>query len=64
MLGAVAAGAFSDLAAAMPAMSSVKMTYQPDPGARALHAARFDAFLVLQATARDIRTATEAALAG
>ena len=64
MLGAVAARAFPDLAAAMPAMSSVKTTYQPDPGARALHAARFDAFLVLQSTARDIRTATEAALAG
>ncbi|WP_265499840.1 FGGY-family carbohydrate kinase [Paracoccus beibuensis] len=64
MLGAVAAGAFPDLATAMPAMSAVQVTYHPDQGVRALHVARFSAFLALQATARDIRAATDAALAG
>lgn len=64
MLGAVAAGAFADLATAMPAMSAVQVTYRPDQGVRALHVARFSAFLALQSTARDIRAATEAALAG
>ncbi|WP_410218990.1 FGGY-family carbohydrate kinase [Paracoccus sp. (in: a-proteobacteria)] len=64
MLGAVAAGAFPDLATAMPAMSSVQATYRPAAGAiEDLHAARYEAFLTLQGTARDIRAATDAALA-
>ncbi|MDP3342012.1 FGGY-family carbohydrate kinase [Frigidibacter sp.] len=64
MLGAVAAGAFPDLGAAMPVMSSVQSTYHPGAGATGhLHRARYDAFLALQAAARGIRAATDAALA-
>ncbi|RJL21809.1 FGGY-family carbohydrate kinase [Paracoccus siganidrum] len=57
MLGAVAAGVHPDLHAAMPAMSRIKASCAPDPASRALQDARFDAFLALQATARDIRKA-------
>ncbi|WP_019997603.1 FGGY-family carbohydrate kinase [Aureimonas ureilytica] len=55
MLGAVAAGLHADLAAAMPAMARVGLHCEPDPGARALHEARYRAFLALQGTARAIR---------
>ncbi|TKA98300.1 ribulokinase [Cereibacter changlensis] len=64
MLGAVAGGIFSDLEAAMPAMSSVQITHHPAPDSRALHAARYQAFLTLQATARDLRDVVDAALKG
>ncbi|MBT9385040.1 FGGY-family carbohydrate kinase [Pseudooceanicola sp. CBS1P-1] len=59
MLGAVAAGAFPDLPTAMPALSRVATLCQPDTGLKALHDARYRAFLALQSTARDIRHALE-----
>lgn len=57
MLGAVASGIFPNLQAAMPAMSRVAATCYPDAGSRALQDARYQAFLLLQKTARDIRAA-------
>lgn len=57
MLGAVAQGYYPDLPAAMPAMSRVAKRCTPAGGRiRALHDARYGAFLALQQTARDIRT--------
>lgn len=62
ILGAVAAGAFSDIPAAMAALSSVETTHQPATGAiRTLHDARYGAFLKLQQVARDIRGDMEGA---
>ncbi len=58
MLGAVASGVYPTLQAAMPAMSRVATTFRPVAGRRALHDARYAAFLLLQKTARDIRAAT------
>ena len=56
ILAAVAAGAFPDIASAMPAMSFIEETYEPASGAiRQLHDRRFDAFCRLQSTAREIR---------
>ncbi len=56
MLGGVAGGLFGDVRSAMARMSQVSRTYQPDAGAiAALHDVRFDAFLKLQAVAREIR---------
>lgn len=56
MLGAVAAGAHPDLQTAMPAMSRVAASCTPAGGPIAgIHDARFDAFLTLQKTARDLR---------
>ncbi|RJL00932.1 ribulokinase [Paracoccus aestuarii] len=56
MLGAVASGGYPDLARAMPAMSRVARTHDPATGrTRALHEARFAAFVTLQDTARQIR---------
>ena len=60
MLGAVAGGVFADLATAMPAMSRVAARCAPDPASRALQDARYDAFLALQRTAREIRNAAAA----
>jgi D-ribulokinase len=57
MLGAVAAGAFPDLATAMPHMSSVGPKHQPDAAVSGVHAARYAAFCKLQAAASDIRLA-------
>lgn len=57
MLGAVAAGVHPDLATAMPAMSRIAASCAPDPGSRALQDARYDAFLTLQRSAREIRKA-------
>lgn len=57
MLAAVAAGLHPDLARAMPAMSRVAASCTPDPAARALQDARYDAFLTLQRSAREIREA-------
>jgi len=63
ILGAVAAGAFPDIRTAMPAMSSVLTSYAPATGPiRQLHEARYEAFMTLQATAREIRNQTAAAL--
>ena len=60
MLGAVAAGVYPDLQAAMPAMSRIATRCTPDPGAADVHAVRYAAFLSLQQTARDIRAAMAA----
>jgi D-ribulokinase len=65
MLAAVAAGAYPDLQAAMPAMSSVAGRSEPATGViRALHDARYQAFLKTQTLARGIRTDIEPLLAG
>ncbi|WP_062224202.1 FGGY-family carbohydrate kinase [Aureimonas sp. D3] len=61
MLGAAAAKLFDGLKAAMPAMSHVGARCEPDSGVRALHDARYSAFLRLQETARSIREAEAAA---
>nr|WP_184045592.1 FGGY-family carbohydrate kinase [Roseospira visakhapatnamensis] len=54
ILGAVAAGAFPDMPAAMAAMSSNASVYTPATGAlRAYHDRRFDLFEAFQALARD-----------
>jgi D-ribulokinase len=56
MLGAVAAGRYPDLLAAMPAMSRIGDSYPPAGGAmRGFHDKRYAAFLALQAAARAIR---------
>ncbi|MGQ3211424.1 MAG: FGGY-family carbohydrate kinase [Shinella sp.] len=56
ILGSVAGGAFSDVRAAMTALSATDRTYYPASGdAVALHARRYDAFTRLQALAREIR---------
>lgn len=61
MLGAVAAGIYPDLKAAMPAMSAIALQCQPASGAlRSLHDRRYRAFLQLQTVAREIRMAAEA----
>ena len=60
MLGAVAAGLFPDLLTAMPAMSRIATRCAPDPASRARQDARHAAFLALQSTARQIRTAMAA----
>ena len=52
ILGAVAAGAHSDMPAAMAAMSRPGRQYRPDPRAAALHAARFATFRALQSALR------------
>ncbi|MET0748853.1 MAG: FGGY-family carbohydrate kinase [Rhizobium sp.] len=60
MLAAVAAGAYPDLTAAMPAMSNIALRCQPAAGAtRLLHDSRYRAFLSLQKVARDIRLDVE-----
>lgn len=64
MLGAVAAKAFPNLQAAMPAMSSVAGRDEPAAGAvRTLHEARYQAFLKTQKLAREIRNEMEPLLA-
>ena len=56
MLGAVAAGAFDDLPAAMTAMSRVATRSTPSGGRTALlHGARYDTFLAFQTLARESR---------
>ncbi|MBN9047443.1 MAG: FGGY-family carbohydrate kinase [Rhizobiales bacterium] len=56
MLGAVAAGAYADLAAAMHAMSELGAVNPSDAARREWHDRRFEAFTLLQATARRIRS--------
>lgn len=58
MLGAVAAGTYPDLMAAMPAMSRIDSSAMPDPDFQKIHQARYDAFLALQNAARAIRSAS------
>ena len=60
MLGAVAAGGYPDLAAAMPAMSALGDAYRPAVAERARHDRRYAAFLALQEAGRAIRKLTEA----
>jgi len=56
MLAAVAAKLYPDLQAAMPAMSTVAGRSEPVPdAARALHEARYQAFLRIQTLAREVR---------
>ncbi|WP_172121635.1 MULTISPECIES: FGGY-family carbohydrate kinase [unclassified Devosia] len=55
MLGAVACYLYPDLQTAMPAMSRVAARCLPNPDLRALQDFRYQAFLTLQATARDLR---------
>ncbi|QNQ64095.1 FGGY-family carbohydrate kinase [Brucella sp. 6810] len=55
MLGAVASGAYPDLVTAMQAMSELGARNRPDAGRAKWHAHRFEAFMLLQATARKIR---------
>lgn len=63
MLGAVAAGSYPDLQTAMPAMSRVETQCHPAEDLnRRLHDNRYQAFLTLQRTAREIRQSTMALL--
>ena len=63
MLGAVAAGSYPDLQTATPAMSRVETRCHPAEGLkRRLHDNRYQAFLTLQRTAREIRQSTTALL--
>lgn len=55
MLGAVAANAFSDLGAAMEAMSELGEVIRPNLECANWHERRFEAFTMLQATMRRIR---------
>ncbi|WP_313617606.1 FGGY family pentulose kinase, partial [Agrobacterium sp.] len=60
MLAAVAARTYPDLQKAMPAMSAVAGRSEPATGkVRALHEARYRAFLRIQTLARDLRTDLE-----
>jgi D-ribulokinase len=58
ILGAVAAGQHSDVAAAMSSMSAIGETYQPNPMAAEWHEKRFKAFEMLQQTARIIKSSS------
>ena len=55
ILGAVAAGRFADMTHAMSSMSELGEVYRPDPGLAGWHQRRFEAFELLQRTARSIR---------
>lgn len=55
ILGAVAAGRFETLDAAMAAMSEIEVVYAASPATRAWHEARFHGFETLQAAYRAIR---------
>ena len=56
LLGALAAGAFTDAREAMAALSSADRVYSPAEGEiESLHAARYDAFKRFQALAREVR---------
>jgi D-ribulokinase len=57
MLGATAAGHFSDLTAAMTAMSAMGNTYTPADGdVRLCHAKRYEAFKLLQSVGRTLNS--------
>ncbi|AAX76298.1 hypothetical protein P053_01539 [Brucella abortus 01-4165] len=55
MLGAVASGAYPDLVTAMQVMSELGARNRPDARRAKWHDHRFEAFMLLQATARKIR---------
>lgn len=60
MLAAVATSTYPDLQTAMPAMSTVALRSEPAFGpVRALHDARYRAFLKIQALAREVRNDIE-----
>ncbi len=62
ILGAVAAGSFSDMQAAMSAMTSPGQVFTPgDQSIVELHQTRFDAFCRLQSVAREIRSLSQSA---
>ncbi|MFN7023029.1 MAG: FGGY-family carbohydrate kinase [Pseudorhizobium sp.] len=64
MLAAVASNTYSDLQTAMPAMSAVAGRCEPATGAiGALHEARYQAFLKVQALARQVRNDMQPLLA-
>jgi D-ribulokinase len=54
ILGAVASGRYSDIAEAMPAMSAIGETYQPNPTLAEWHKKRFGAFEMLQQVSRTL----------
>lgn len=56
ILGAMASGAFPDHAHAMTAMTELGVSYRPNPAMTAWHNRRSQAFGMLQATARAVRT--------
>lgn len=56
MLGAVAAGAYPDLPSAMSSMSEMGDINQPNADLQSWHEKRFQAFILLQETARKIRS--------
>ena len=56
MLGAVAAKAYPDLGTAMSAMSELGAINRPNDAVLAWHESRYEAFKLLQTTARKIRT--------
>src|SRR5699024_2505312 len=56
MLGAVAAGAYPDLPSAMSSMSEMGDSNQPNADLQSWHEKRFQAFILLQETARKIRS--------
>lgn len=55
MLAAVAGGQFSSLTQAMRAMTVAEQEYQPDAQWQALHGKRYQAFILLQQTAKAVR---------
>ncbi len=55
ILGAVAAGRYPDISAAMHAMSQIGETYQPNSASAAWHERRLTAFAALQQVGRTIR---------
>ncbi|UXU75923.1 MULTISPECIES: FGGY-family carbohydrate kinase [unclassified Paracoccus (in: a-proteobacteria)] len=61
ILGAVAAGHFADMGAAMAGMSHPGATYAPDAAAGRIHDHRFGIFAALQAALRQDRQAVAAA---
>jgi D-ribulokinase len=64
MLAAVASNTYPDLQTAMPAMSAVAGRCEPATGAiGALHEARYQAFLMVQALARQVRNEMQPLLA-
>ncbi|HTM76422.1 MAG TPA: FGGY family pentulose kinase, partial [Devosia sp.] len=56
ILGAVAAGHYSDVTTAMQAMSEIGETYQPNAALSDWHASRIEAFAALQTVGRTLRT--------
>lgn len=54
ILGAVASGRYPDIAEAMPAMSAIGETYQPNPALAEWHNERFRAFEILQQVSRTL----------